>query len=82
MPENTRVVSASSGEETGVIETDISDLSSITNLVELGQVIAVRAENDEFLLLEAKYTSFILTLDKTDEYQTTYMAGTRVIERL
>ncbi|KAH3886508.1 hypothetical protein DPMN_010519 [Dreissena polymorpha] len=30
--------------------------------------IAVRAESDEFFLLEAKSTPFILTLDTTDDY--------------
>ena len=64
-------------------ETDTDTcMTSVSNLIHVGHIIAVRAEDDAFYLFEAKSEPFTLPTDKTDDYQTTYSAGTSVIEGL
>ena len=83
VPTITQLVGAPRSDEEDQNETETDTcMTSISNLIHVGHIIAVRAEDDDFYLFEAKSEPFTLPTDKTDDYQTTYSAGTSVIEGL
>ena len=83
VPTITQLVGAPRSDEEDQNETDTDTcMTSISNLIHVGHIIAFRAEDDDFYLFEAKSEPFTLPTDKTDDYQTTYSAGTSVIEGL
>ena len=56
------------------------EMTPVYELVNVGDIIAVKALDDDYYLLHVTSTCRILTSNCTDEYQTTYKAGTNIIE--
>ena len=67
VPTITQLVGAPRSDEEDQNETDTDTcMTSISNLIHVGHIIAVRAEDDDFNLFEAKSKPFTLPTDKTD----------------